>query len=141
MLIAEAVPEFEADAQDLVRGEALQSLQLDHQHVPEGDPGDDDEPLRRVVVEHVAVVQVLGARQRDRQLDAALAGLAQTALGRLPLLQHQRIDPPLPRALLPDRIAEVTELVFDEDHSSLPTDRAQARRRRFPDSIPIRIAA
>ncbi len=119
VLVAEAMAEFEAGAQNFGRREALDAVHLDDEHFLQRDAGGNDDRRGRIVIKHVAVVQVLGARQRDGQFHAALARLAQAVLGRFPLLQHQRIDHARAGPLLPERIAKIAEYALDENHVSL----------------------
>lgn len=63
VLVTEAMAEFKTGPQDLRRRQTLQPFQLDDQNFLQRHAGNDNDVLRVVGVQHVAVMQVLGARQ------------------------------------------------------------------------------
>ena len=59
VLIAERVAEFEAGAQDLCRRQILDVRKFDDQHVLERDARGHDDPGLGIVVQNIAIMQVL----------------------------------------------------------------------------------
>lgn len=70
VLVAEPVAQLKAGAENVGWRQLLQPLQLNDQHILQRNARHDNDVLRLVNIQHIAIMQMRGSRQRNRQFNA-----------------------------------------------------------------------